>query len=144
MAIVLTLNMRDSFNRLTKKRVETTAATVADALSALSALATDLDAVTDLALESVELHERSTASTFAGETTSNIDVGATFKVKLGDGSYASHKIPGFPLSLVGAGGIIDVAASEVVAYFANFLTGAACRLSDGEYVAEVVWGELDK
>jgi hypothetical protein len=81
---------------------------------------------------------------FAGEVGSNLDVGATFRVLLDNGKEASHKIPGFPASLVGAGGMIDVAGTEVAAYFANFLTGGACRLSDGNYVTQVLEGHFDR
>src|SRR3989304_5829958 len=48
-------------------------------------------------------------------------------------------------SEIGGGwGSTPVSINEVVAYFANFLSGGELRLSDGEYVAQVLSGKMDK
>ena len=134
----------DSFNRKTHKNIETNATTLAEALTAVTGLAGELEPLTDLALEKVDIVSVSSAAAFAGQASSNVDTGATFRVQKSNGAYASHHIPGFPLSKVGAGGIIDVADADVAAYFALFETEGAWRLSDGEYITSVVYGQLDK
>jgi len=144
MAFAATIELQDSYGRKSSKRVETTDATLAAAIATIALYLTDLAAITDLACLKVSYHSEDTSGAFSGEAVSNVDVGATFRVLLDNGKYAAHKVPGFPTSLVGSGGSIDVAGEEVVAYFANFLTGGACRLSEGNYVVSVVSGTLDR
>lgn len=141
------LKLQDSHGRETIKRVQVDETTLADAIDAISGVGgylTALAAVTDLAfIEANYVFAQDTTGAFAGTGTSNLDVGATFQVNLATGGRAAHHIPGFPDSLVGAGGQIDPAGSEVAAYFAHFQTGSL-RLSDGEAISGVVKGKLDK
>jgi len=144
MAFVATVEMIDSYGRRTTKRLETETDVLADAQTAVTALLVDLDAVTDLQGLSVSYSLRDGSQTFAGVAGSNVDVGATFRVRLEDGGIAAYKIPGFPVSLVGAQGEIDVTQLEVVDYFANFLAAGDFTISDGENISEVLSGSLDK
>lgn len=147
MAINVTIRLRDSFNREVTKRIETNETVLADAIDAISGVGgylSTLNPFTDLqyigATYSTPLD---VTGAFAGAAGSNVDQGATFQVQTTTGKRASHKVPGFPTSLVGAGGVIDVTQAEVVAYFAHFISGSL-RLSDGEAVAIVLSGQLDK
>lgn len=144
MAISATLNLRDAFGRLTRKKVETVDTVLATAITHVNAFATALDALTDLELESVEYHSVDTSGAFAGETDSNVDVGATFKLKLADGSFASYKIPGIKLTKVNGSGTLDPADTDVAALFNLFATGVYLRVSDGEAVDSVIFGALDR
>lgn len=144
MAITATLNLRDSFGRLTKKKLETVDTVLATAITHVNAYAALLATLTDLALESVEYHATDLTGAFAGEDDSNVDVGATFKLRLADGSFASYRVPGFVLSKVSGSGTVDPADSDVAALFALFATGGALRVSDGEAVDTVIFGELDR
>lgn len=144
MAITATLNLRDSFGRLTRKKVETTDTVLATAITHVNAYATALDALTDLALESIEYHAVDLTGNFTGEEDSNVDTGATFKLRLTDGSFASYKIPGFVLSKVNASGSVDPADSDVAALVALFASGGSLRVSDGESVDAVIFGALDR
>lgn len=141
------LKLQDSFGRQTIKRIQVDEATLAlavDAISGVGGYLTSLAAVTDLAyVEANYVFAQDVTGAFGGTGTSNMDTGATIQVALASGGKASHHIPGFPLSLVGGNGAIDVAGPEVVAYFAHFISGSL-RLSDGEAVASVVKGSLDK
>lgn len=144
-----TITLKDSKSRLTRKMVEINEATIALAITALDAYLADLNAVTDLEFVSAQLTvpiaNASLVNTFAGVANSNIDSGATFRVQLPDGKRAGHHIPGFPSSLVGSDGQINVAGAEVVAYFANFDgTTNTLELSDGETVDSVEKGQWDK
>ena len=138
------LTLKDSYGRITTKRIETTATTLAGAQTIIAAYVADLAPVTDLELLKVTYSEIDTDDAFGGTGDSNVDVGATFKVLLADGSMAAHKVPGFPSSLVGGNGAIDCTQTEVAAYFENFVVGEGCRLSDGEYITGVVSGQLDR
>lgn len=144
MAINVTLKLRDSFGRETTKRIETNETVLSDAETAVATLLTDLAAITDLECIGSVYSSKKAADTFAGAGTSNVDVGATFSVLTGTGKRASHKVPGFPLSKVEAGGTIDVTDVDVAAYFALFETGGSLRLSDGEYIVSVLSGQLDE
>ena len=84
---------------------------------------------------------RSVSSSPAAD--SNVDVGATFRLRLDSGKVASHKIPGFPISKVGGNRAIDPADVDVAAYFGNFETAGAFKLSDGETVDVVLSGTFD-
>jgi len=144
MPINATCTMRDSYGRITTKRVETAYEDLDDAQAQIAAYVSDLDEVTDLQLLYVTYSLKDDDESFAGEAGSNVDVGATFQVLTEAGKRAAHKVPGFPASLVGGLGAIDVTQGAVVAYFANFQDPQGCLLSDGEQVAEVLSGTLDR
>lgn len=144
MAFAATVELQDSYGRKSSKRVETTAATLADAITAIGLYLTDLAAITDLACLKVSYHSEDTSGAFSGQAGSNVDVGGTFRVLLDNGKYAAHKVPAIKATLVDSGGNIDVADALIVAYFANFLTGGDCRLSEGNFVVSVVSGILDR
>lgn len=144
MGIIATARLMDSYGRVTTKQVETLYSDLATAQTQLGNWATDFAAVTDLELVEITYSLKDNADAFAGASGSNLDVGATFTVLLESGKNAPHKIPGFPASLVGGQGTIDVTQSEVVAYFANYQNPQGCALSDGEQIASVVKGQLDR
>jgi hypothetical protein len=144
MAIVATLVMRDSFERHTRKRLETETDVLATAQAAVGGLLTDLGPCTDLTVEHVVFSFKDTGLTLAGEASSNVDQGATFRGRVGTGELASLKIPGFPLSKVGANGFIDLDDEDVAALLDNWEGAGAFTLSDGESISEWIEGELDK
>lgn len=144
MGVLITFELKDSFGRRSRKTVESTATTLADAATYAAAYKTLFLAVSDLEVEGVIYSSKDPSINGAGAADSNIDVGATFRVKLDDGQFAAHKIPGFDLALVGAGGVIAVDATAVVGYFDQFETSGHFRLSDGQYITNVEFGNLDK
>lgn len=144
MAVKCVLTLVDSMGREVTKRIETNQTTLVDAAGAISDYIIDLEAVTDLGSIGSSYSAVGSGNTFSVTSGSNVDTGATFKVLTGTGKKAAHHVPGFKQSLAGGGGAIDVTQNEVVAYFANFLTGGELRLSDGEYVAQVLSGKMDK
>lgn len=144
MAVKCVLTLIDTMGREITKRIETNQTTLALAQGAITDYLIDLAAVTDLASIGSSYSSLGAGDTFAGAASSNVDTGATFKVLTGTGKKAAHHIPGFAQTLAGGDGSIDVTQNEVVAYFANFLTGGSLRLSDGEYVAQVLSGKMDK
>lgn len=144
MAFNATLTMVDDYGRFTTKKVETTQVTLALAQSSIAALVAELVDLTDLALVRVTYSDVDDTDAFAGAAGSNVDVGATFKCVLADGTLAPYKIPGFVSAKVGGSGGIDPADVDVAAYFALFGSGGVLRISDGEAVDSVVSGQLDR
>jgi hypothetical protein len=144
MSIIATVSLIDSYARPTTKKLETETSVLADAQTAVTGLLTDLNAITDLQCVGVSYSLKDGTQIFAGVAGSNVDVGATFKVRLADGTVAAYKVPGFPAAKVGPSGEIDVTDADVVAYFDNFLAAGDFTLSDGEVITEIVSGSLDR
>lgn len=144
MAFTATATLVDSYGRITTKKIETTQVTLALAQSSVATAMVEFVDLTDLALIRITYSDVDDAEAFAGVAASNVDVGATFKLALDDGSMAPYKIPGFPDAKVGGSGGIDVADADVAAYFALFGSGGVLRTSDGQAVDSVVSGQLDR
>lgn len=144
MPFTATLIMRDSFERKTRKRLETETDVYATAAAAVDGFLTDLNPCTDLTVEYVVYQMRNTTQTQAGEASSNVDQGATFRGRVSSGEIATVKIPGFPLSKVGPNGYIDLTDADVAALLDNWEGAGAFTLSDGETIAEWIDGQLDK
>lgn len=143
MAFVATITMVDSLNTQITKRLETKTDVLATAQAAVAALVTDLAAVTDLGVVSVVYSLKDATLASAAGANSSVDSGATFRLRLADGSVAAHKVPGFPISKVGGNRAIDPADADVVAYFDNFLAGGSFTLSDGEVITSILSGSYD-
>jgi multidrug efflux pump subunit AcrA (membrane-fusion protein) len=141
---IVQLQLEDSYNRQVTKRLETETDVLATAITAVASLATDLAAVTDLALIKASYSNADVSAAFAGAAGSNIDVGATFRLRTTDGGVASYRIPGFDVTLANADGSIDPTGAEVVAYFDNFKAAGSFTLADGETITEVLSGQLDR
>jgi hypothetical protein len=143
MALIGTVQLMDDLNTSVTKRYEMEATTLAQAAIDMGVLAAHLLAVTDLGIVSVTYSIKDTAEASSPAAGSNVDTGATFRLRLDSGKVASHKIPGFPQSKVGGNRAIDPADADVVAYFGNFETAGAFKLSDGETVDIVLSGTYD-
>lgn len=143
MPIIANVRLRDSMNTEVTKRFETETEVIATAQAAVAALLADFAAVSDLGIVNVTYSFTDDAEATDPGASSNVDVGATFTVELTAGGKAAHKIPGFPLSLVGSDRNIDVGGVEVAAYFANFEAAGEFRLSDGETITGPLKGKLD-
>jgi len=144
MPLVAQLRMRDAFSRYTSKTLETETDVLATAQAAVTAFLTDLNPCTDLTVEYVTYSYKDATQSVAGEAGSNVDVGATFRGRVTSGEIAVVKIPGFPLSKVGANGYIDLSDADVAALLDNWEAAGAFTLSDGEVIAEWIDGQLDK
>lgn len=141
---VATIILRDSFNRYTRKIVETETDVLATAQTAVSGYLTDLNAICDLACEGVSYSLKDATQVFAGEASSNVDVGATIRGRVTSGEIATLKIPGFMLSKVGVNGYIDLTDVDVAAFLDNYEGAGEFTLSDGEVVTEWIDGTLDR
>lgn len=150
MTTYLHLTLEDGFGRTTSKRLELTdQLLLADYVLNAEAFMTALLTVTDLniAAAHIQTDDGLTIPT-QDPTGSNVDVGATFSGWIGGvvGKKASHKVPGFKLSKVGAQGVIDLTDVDVAAYldFMGDPPDNKIRISDGEYIETWIQGTLDK
>jgi hypothetical protein len=110
----------------------------------VAGLITDINPLTDLQLLHVVYSFKDATQAFAGELESNVDLCATFIGTTADGDAVVVKVPGFPQSKVGPGGIISLADADVAAFLDNFEGAGQFTISDGESVAEWVKGTRDK
>ena len=143
MAILATVTLVDSLNTQVTKRYECEATTLTQAAIDVGLLITDLEAVTDLGVVSVTYSEKDVSEASAAAANSNVDEGATFRLRLADGGIASHKVPGFPIAKVGGNRAIDPTDADVVAYFENFEAAGTFTLSDGEVITAILSGTFD-
>lgn len=144
MAINATVQLVDSLGRVTTKTYETETEVLATAQANVASLITDLEAVTDLGVVSVTYSLKDDTEASAAGAGSNVDEGATFRVRLNDGFVAAHKIPGFPISKAIAGGAIPIDDSDVENYFDNFVPAGLFTLNRGNTVSELISGQMDK
>jgi len=144
MAFRATLEMDDSMNRTVSKSLECEATVLATAITDVAALLTDLEAISDLGVVKVSYSSKDTSGAFDENDPSNVDTGATFRLRTTLGEVVSYKIPGFKQSLADGNGQIDPAGAEVVAYFANFLAAGAFTLSKGDTIVAILSGAMDQ
>jgi hypothetical protein len=144
----LSLTLEDSEGRRKKMLVETTDLSVVltDQITAITGILTELNPITDLAVVRVDWIHKGIVAGFAGESSSNVDVGATFTGELynHDGARASEKIPGFPQAKTQGDGTISVAEADVEDWLELFLHSGTLLLSDGEEIDHWINGRLDK
>jgi len=145
MSCLVSLTLIDGYNRTTHKRYGCNANTVADAQTYADALLADLEDVSDLGQAKVEVTFPLTVTVpVAAVAGANIDVGGTLHAELTSGKGYGLKVPGIKDSMVNADGSIAIDDAAIVAFVANFEAGDHFTVSDGETIATVKSGELDK
>jgi len=143
MAIGVTFRMVDSYSRTSNKGFEGTDTVLADAITSAEALQADLAAVSLCGMDYRTLRVQTVLSE-AIETGANVDAGGTLHVRLNNGKQAAIKIPAIDPDLVNPDGSIDIEASAITDFVANFETAGKYRISEGNYVTAILYGELDR
>jgi hypothetical protein len=143
MAIDVSFTMVDDYARVGVKRFEGVATTLAQAQTDATALMTDLAAVT-LCGASKRTFSQGEALSEGIETGANIDAGGTLHVRLNNSKQHAIKIPAIDPQLVNADGSIDIGANAIIDFVANFEQAGPYRLSEGNYVVALLYGELDR
>lgn len=149
MAFDVTFQMYDELNRETTKRFHNTNALIADVLTDVAAMSPLLAAVIQGGLSGVIITQSSTGGAFSPSAEeSNIDEGMRIAVRGGDNERYSVGIPMPRNDLRQAGGVINVADPDLVAFLAEFdgLAGNNWRinLKNPTTIATVLSGTLDK
>jgi hypothetical protein len=142
MSFEVGIEMVDDYGRTTSRRFTVTDALMADALTSVGGLITDFLDVSDLGTMKHDIALR-TVATNAAQTGANKDVGGTLHCVLDNAKMYPLKIPGIKDTMLNPDGSIDIADAAIIAYVANFLTGGKFRVSEGNYVTEILYGELD-
>lgn len=143
MAIDVTFTLVDAYSRNGSKRFEGRATTVAQAQTDATALMADFAGIT-LAGAYKRTFSVAEALSEAVETGANLDAGGTIHCRLDNGKQYAIKIPAIDPDLVGTDGSIDIAAAGITDFIGNFESTGAYRLSEGNYVTAILYGELDR
>lgn len=143
MAIDLTFTIRDAYNRRGSKRFEGVATTLATAQTHATGLLADWQAVSDVGfdMQTFNSSEVLAENPVAG---ANLDAGATIHCRLDNGKLYAFKVPGIKASMLNPDGSVKIDDVAVVALLANYGASGNYRVSEGNYVATVLYGELDR
>lgn len=141
----LTVKLEDDHERTTTKKFKVyDAIDYAGALSLAALFITDLAAISECGVVGYSL---ATPVSVGGSPAAdaNLDAGATFSLYIGGvpGKKGVNKVPAPIPGIIGAAGVINMAATEVTDYAANFTSGFVL-VSDGETVDSFISGKLDR
>ena len=141
----LAVTLRDAYGRTTTKRYETTAATVSAAQGALDDLLDSLADVSDLGqIKALFECPMVVTTPVTPVALSNIDVGATLHCQLVSAMGYGLKVPGIKAILLNADGSVKIGETAITTFVANFEAAGAFLVSDGEVIAALLSGKLDK
>ena len=148
MAILGSLTMVDDYGRSSSRSFEMVDATLAAALTDLTALRTALTALSDAGYTAENLSEKTTLNV-APVADANIDTGVTVRVRLNDGSVGVVKIPSPKAAKINADGTIDPADTDLVAFFDLLgldepTTPAVATIYNGKKVTKILSAKLDR
>lgn len=145
-AYTVTFNMVDDYERATRKTFESVS-TIADetaAVTAVTAILADLEAITECRVLSYVLQRAKATVVDAAVAGANKDEGLWFSVRSTlDNELKPMRIPGPINALFDNSGNLDVTNALIIAFASNFLTGGDWTLSDGEQGSELVSGYLE-
>lgn len=146
MALQVQFSWLDSYNRVRRQTLTTTEATIALALTEVTAFVALFDPVSDGGLQGVSISTRDNSDAFAAAAGANIDVNASLSVQGADGFKYDLNLPMIIDSLVTGGGAIDIADVALVAFTNQFLSAGKWRVNNRfpTDITSVISGQLDK
>lgn len=141
--MLITVVMRDAYNRRTTKLVETISTTLANATTDAEAFATAMEGVSGCGVVGYTISQKAELSetVVAG---SNLDAGATVHCRLDNGKAYPFKIPAVKSGLLNADGTVKISDAAVLALFDLFESTGNLRVSEGDIVTGIEYGELDR
>ncbi|GAH93799.1 unnamed protein product [marine sediment metagenome] len=142
MAFEVGIQFLDDYGRTTTRRFQNTETLIADALASVGTLITDFLMTSDLGTMKHDVAVRTVCDN-AADTGANKDVGGTLHCVLDNAKLYPLRIPGIKDSMLNPDGSIDLVNAAITTYVANFETGGKFRVSEGNYVVDVLYGELD-
>jgi len=145
--MLITLSAFDGQGRNASKDYQDTSTTVAASITNMTALLTDLAAISGLGWSSYNLVSKNAAVNAVADAGVNKDEAMWLIFAMADGSQVAHRVPA-PAKTAGifdfiVGGIVDITDANVVAYADNFITGNM-RLKPGVAATALVRGYLEK
>jgi len=143
MGLFTTLTLQDAYGRVTTRRWGSTRTTLSDAKSDAAALITLLEAISDIGVVKYTIEDVTQVGD-AAQSGANLDVGATITGTMENAIKHAQHVPAIKASLIGAGGVVDIADSDVAAFLASFESAGKFRVSEGNYYTQWDYGFLDK
>jgi hypothetical protein len=143
MAIDYTVSLVDGYSRSSSKRWEGLATVLATAVTNASGLLADFLGVSDMGTV-VDIFSSQVANENAATAGANVDAGGTLHLRLDNGKAYALKIPAIKPSLINIDGSINIAAAAITDFVANFESAGQYRVSEGNYVTKILYGELDR
>lgn len=136
----------DTFGRVKRQTLTTTAATIVLALVEVTAFVALFDAVSDGGLQSVSISVQDLSDAFAAAAGSNIDVNGSLLVQGADGFKYDLNLPMILSSLVTGGGAINIGDAALVSFTDQFLVAGDWRVNNRfpTEITSVISGQLDK
>lgn len=146
MSLPVQFRWLDSYGRVRRQTLTTTATTIAAALTDVAAFVPLFDAISDGGLQSISVNSQDEGDAYAAEAGSNIDVNASLQVQGADGYKYDLNVPMIQAALVVGGGAINISDAALVAFTNQFLVGGAWRMNNRTPTAiiSVIKGILDK
>jgi hypothetical protein len=144
MAFIISLTMIDAYSRTTTRRFETVSTTLSAAQADGVALIAALADISDAGIVKAEYAVVDASVAAAAVAGANVDVGATLHARLENSKLYPLHVPMIMDAKLNGDGSVDLADADIVTYVAQFLTGGHLRVSEGNYVTAVEYGELDK
>jgi hypothetical protein len=129
MALPVTFTFRDSLARKTTRTWVSVGTTLAAALADVAVLSPLIDAVSQGGLQKVTITDEDTGDAFAAEAGSNVDENASITVLAADGRNYDLDLPMPITALRLAGGSIDTANADFIAFIDAFGVGENWRLN---------------
>jgi len=129
MALPVTFTFRDSLARKTTRTWVSVGTTLVAALADVAVLAPLIDAISQGGLQKVTITSEDTGDAFAAEAGSNVDENASITVLAADGRNYDLDLPMPATVLRLAGGSIDTANADFIAFIDAFGAAENWRLN---------------
>lgn len=140
-----TFTFIDEFDRKTRRTWGNDQALIATVLTDIAAIVPLYQATGQGGVAGVTITQKDTSEDVAAETPSNVDENASIQVLGADGFAYDFNLPMPDADIRDAGGVIDVADADVVAFIAEFQGAKHWTINERNptQIASIVKGVLD-
>ena len=144
MAFDVSFVLIDAYGRTTRRTYGNNRVLMADVLTDVTAMTSALEAISGSAVQKVYISSVQVVASPAPDTGANNDAGATLHAVMDNAKMVGVKVPAFDVTKINADGSVMLADSDVAAFIALFATAAHWRISEGNYITSLKYGELDR
>lgn len=142
MPIRVTLTLIDAWSRTTTRSAECTETVLANVLAAAAALQTDWAALTLLGQVGRTVTDEAPLA-IAAAAGCNRNETASLRCRLDNGKVHVFSIPDPVAAVIDADGTLDIADAIITDFVANFMLAGLFRVSEGNYVTNILSGKMD-
>jgi hypothetical protein len=140
----VTFTLLDAYGRTTRRSYDNNRSLMADVLTDSATMLGYLEALSGAAVEHYSIAQTVPIASPSPEALSNNDAGATLHCLMDNSKLVGLKIPAIDPAMVNSDGTVKIDDAAVIAFVGAFATDAHWRISEGNYIASVRSGELDK